>query len=281
MKTVAITGASGLIGTRILEILGYKYIFVPIPQAQVDITKKETVEGFLKDKEFDYLLHLAAYTNVDGAEMDKKICEEVNILGTKNVFEIANERKAKLIYISTDFVFDGIKIDGKIPIFDEQSVPNPVSHYGKTKYEAEKIVKDKSMIIRLSYPYRKSFEQKKDFVRTIRSLLEEGKVLKMVQDSLITPTYIDDIAEALGYLIENYSNEIFHLVGADSMSPYEAGLHIAKYYRLDETLIKPVPYDTYFQGKAARPQYAKIINTKNFGIKMRSFESGLLHMVSE
>lgn len=281
MKTIAITGASGLIGTRILEVLGYKYIFLPIPQAQVDITNKQTIKDFLEGKKFDYFLHLAAYTNVDGAEKDKTLCEEINVMGTKNVFEVAKEKGANFIHISTDFVFDGKMKDGKTPIFDERSMPNPVSYYGQTKYDAEKIVKDKSMIIRLSYPYRKNFEQKKDFVRTIKDLLAGGKEVKMVDNSLITPSYIDDIAEALGHLIENYSEDIFHLVGSDSMSPYEAGIKIARHYSLDENLIKPVTYDDYFKGKAARPQYAKIVSTKNVGIKMKNFEEGLREMDSQ
>lgn len=280
MEKIAITGASGLIGTRILEVLGYKYIFIPIPQAEVDITNKPTIENFLKDKEFDYLLHLAAYTNVDGAEKDRKLCEEINVLGTKNVFEVASEKNAKFIHISTDFVFDGKLVDGKIPTFKEDSLPSPVSYYGLTKYEAEKIVKDNAMIIRLSYPYRKEFELKKDFVRTIKQLLIDGKEISMVKDSLITPTYIDDIANALGHLIENYSKDIFHLVGSDNISPYDAGIKIAKYYKLDEKLIKPVLYDEYFKGKAARPQYAKIVNTKYVGVRMKSFEEGLKEMGS-
>jgi len=280
MEKIAITGASGLIGTRILEVLGYKYIFIPIPQSEVDITNKSTIENFLKDKEPNYILHLAAYTNVDGAEKDKKLCEDINVVGTKNIFEVANEKKAKFIHISTDFVFDGKLIDGKIPTFKEDSVPSPVSYYGLTKYEAEKIVKDKAMIIRLSYPYRKQFELKKDFVRTIKQMLIDEKEVTMVEDSLITPSYIDDIAGALGHLIENYSKNIFHLVGSDSMSPYEAGIKIAKHYKLNDKLIKPVLYDEYFKGKAARPQYAKIVNTKNVGIKMKSFEEGLKEMES-
>ncbi|MFO0703273.1 MAG: NAD(P)-dependent oxidoreductase [Patescibacteria group bacterium] len=280
MKTIAITGASGLIGTRILEILGIQYIFIPIPQGEVDITDKTTIEKFLEGKHFDYLLHLAAYTNVDGAEKDRKLCEDINVLGTQNIFDVCKAKRAKFIHISTDFVFDGRKIDDKVPSFDEYTTPNPVSFYGKTKYDAEKIVEKDAMIIRLSYPYRKDFEIKKDFVRTIKSLLESGKEVKMIDDSLITPTYIDDLANALGFLIENYSKEVFHLVGSDSMSPYEAGIRIAKHYKLDDKLIKPVSYDEYFKNKAQRPQYAKIVVTKNIGLKMKTLEEGLKDMDS-
>ncbi len=275
MQTIAITGSTGLIGTRILEILGYKYIFIPILQSEVDITNKSSIEKFLHDKHFDFILHLAAYTSVDGAEQNRKLCYDINVTGTQNMLEVCRAKKAKLIHISTDFVFDGHMIGGKIPSFVEDSTPNPVSYYGQTKFDAEKIVDGHSMIIRLSYPYRKEFEPKKDFVRTIRHLLTEGKEVKMINDSLITPTFIDDIANALGYLIDNYSPEIYHLVGSDSMSPYEAGLKIARHYNLDSSLILPVPYNEYFKGKAQRPKYAKIVATKNIGIKTKSLDAGL------
>ncbi len=275
MLKIAITGASGLIGTRILEILGYKYVFIPIPQAQVDIVNKKSIEVFLEDKKFDFLLHLAAFTNVDGAEKNKQLCYDINVTGTKNISEVCKSKKAKMIHISTDFVFDGKEIDGKIPSFTEGSTPNPVSYYGQTKYEAEELVKDSAMIIRLSYPYRQKFDEKKDFVRTISDLLKDGKEVKMVDDSRITPTFIDDMAVALDHLIENYSPEIYHLVGADSMSPFEAGLKIARHFGLDSSLLKPISYEEYFKGKAKRPQYAIITNTKNIGISMKSFELGL------
>ncbi len=279
MQTIAMTGSTGLIGTRILELLGYKYVFIPILQNEVDITDHESLMSNLKDHHFDFLIHLAAYTNVDGAEKDKELCHSINVKGTQNIADLCHKKHARLIHISTDFVFDGKKEnEEKMPIYTEASTPKPISWYGQTKYEAEQIVADDSMIVRLSYPYRKAFEPKRDFVRTIAHMLTEGKTMTMVDDSLITPTYIDDIAYALDHLIENYVPEVFHLVGSDSMSPYAAGLAIAKHYHLDANLIKPIAYETYFAHKALRPQYAQITNTKHVGLKMKSLEEGFKEM---
>jgi len=266
---ILITGSTGLIGTRITELLSDKHTFIPLLQSEIDIMDKSSVQRRLTAVDFDLLLHLAAYTNVDGAENDKDLCRKINVDGTRNLFETCQEKKARMIHISTDFVFDGIA-----PPYSEASIPNPISHYGLTKYEAEQVVKDNAMIVRLSYPYRKEFVDKRDFVRTVKFLLEQGKTLQMVTDSLITPTFIDDIVQGLDYLFTHYSPEVFHLVGADSMSPFEAGKMIAKAFGLNEGLIHPTTYAEYFKGKALRPQWARIVNT-NQKIVMSSFFEGL------
>ena len=138
-----------------------------------------------------------------------------------------------------------------------------------------------AMIVRISYPYRKTFELKKDFVRTIRSLLEQHKPLTMVADSLMTPTLIDDIGYALKYLFMNFSGGVFHINGADSLSPYDAGKLIAKTYGLDQNLITPTTYEKYFQGKAFRSQYSDMKSRKNNFYKMRSFKEGLDELKSQ
>lgn len=285
---VLITGSTGLIGTRIIEMLGDRYEFVPLLQSEVDITDGQAVDSRLWTIDFDVLLHLAAYTNVDGAEKEKELCRAINVDGTRNLFEISKRKGAKFIYISTDMVFDGKRInsehkaqskvteeeDDDLPVYTETSVPNPISQYGQTKYEAEVVVKGQAMIVRLSYPYRKEFEGKRDFVRTIKYLLEQGKTLYMVQDSLITPTFVDDFVNGLDYLIQHYSTEIFHLVGADSVSPYEAGKLIARNWGLDENLIQPTTYEQYFRDKAPRPQWARIAPSTK-AIRSTTFISGL------
>lgn len=266
---ILITGSTGLIGTRITELLGDKHTFIPLLQSEIDITDKSSVQHRLSTVDFDLLLHLAAYTNVDGAEKDKDVCRKINVDGTRNLFEACQEKKAKMIHISTDFVFDG-----KSSPYSEASIPNPISYYGLTKYEAEQVVKDNAMIVRLSYPYRKEFVDKRDFVRTVKYLLEQGKTLQMVTDSLITPTFIDDMVYGLDYLFAHYSTEIFHLVGADSMSPFDAGKMVAKAFGLNEGLIHPTTYAEYFKGKALRPQWAKIVNTNTY-LQMSLFDQGL------
>lgn len=270
MLKVAITGSNGLIGSRILELLGRDFQFIDIPQIEVDITNENQILSKIQSLDFDLFLHLAAYTNVDGAEQNQDLAYKVNVDGTRNIFEAVKSKNKKMIYISTDFIFDG-----ENPPYDEKSSPNPISYYGKTKYEGEKIVQNEAMIVRLSYPYRAIFEQKKDFARTIKSLLEQGKTLQMVTDSTITPTFIDDIVYSLSYLMNNYSPEIFHIVGENSLTSYMAGKLIAKIFGLDQNLIQETTYDKYFDNKAKRPKFSEIKTKKNNFYKMKSFEEGL------
>ena len=276
MLKIALTGADGLVGSRIIELLKNDFEFIPLPQSSMDITNKEQVESTLKNLDFDIFFHLAAYTNVPGAESNKELCLKINRDGTKNVFEAVSKKQKKFIYISTDFVFDGIK-----PPYDEGSTPNPVGVYAQSKFEGEKIIGNDGMIVRIAYPYRANFELKKDFFRTFKSYLENGKTLSMITDSLMTPTFIDDIAYGLKYLFNNYSPKIFHLVGSESISPYNAALTVAKTFNLDKSLIGKTTYEEYVKGKARLPQFATIKSTNNNFYKMRSFKDGLNEIKSQ
>lgn len=267
---VALSGANGLVGSRIIELLKNDFQFIPLYQKDCDITKQDDVYNFFNNYRFNLFLHLAAYTNVDGAEKEKNKVWRINVLGTKNIFQFCQKKKVKLIYISTDFVFDG-----QNPPYDENSKPNPIGYYGETKYEGEKIVKNQAMIVRIAYPYRAYFEPKKDFVRSIIEKLKNKQRLTMIIDGKMTPTFIDDIAYGLKHLIKNFAPEIFHLVGADSLSPYEAGGLIAKIFNLDQNLIKKISYQEYMKNRARRPQYSEIKSIKNNFYQMKSFEEGL------
>lgn len=276
MLKIAITGSTGLIGSRIIELLKKDFEFIPLIEGQIDITKKDTVWSALKNQNFDIFFHLAAYTNVDGAEQERERAHRINIIGTKNVFTIVREKKKKFIYVSTDFVFDG-----KRPPFYENSIPHPLSYYAKTKYEGENIVKNQAMIVRFSYPYRTKYKLKSDFVKKIIMSLAKKKTLPLITDSLITPTFIDDIVLAMKYLLNNHTDEIFHIVGADSLSPYQAGILIAKMFNLDQKLITQTTFAKYLTKKAPRPQYSEIKSRKNNFYKMKTFEEGLAEVVKQ
>lgn len=264
---IALTGASGLIGSRIIELLRDEFDFISLPSEVLDITNKDIVHSVLNKTAFDFFIHLAAYTNVDKAEIEKEKASSLNIQGTRFITDELVFQKKPFIYVSTDFVFDGIN-----PPFDEYSKPNPISYYGQTKYEAEKIVKDYGMIVRTSYPYRRYFLRKNDFMRSIKKLLEKGTPVQMVINSLITPTFIDDFIYGLRYLINHHSNEVFHLVGGDSLSPMDSAILIAKIFHLDSKLILAITYEDYFHNKAKRPKYSQIISKKNDFYRMKTFE---------
>lgn len=270
------TGLSGLVGSRIVELLKDKDEF---DSSKADITDRNAIIEKIKSTDASIVLHLAAKTDVDGCEKDKILGEngdawKINVEGTRNIVNACEESKKKLIYISTDFVFDGTK-----EVYNEDDTPNPINWYAQTKFEGEKIVQNSSspwIIVRLAYPYRSHFE-KKDFVRTLINKLEKGESLQMVTDHIITPTFIDDIAFAIGKLMERDALGIFHVVGSTSLTPYDAALAIARRFDLNKDLIGKTTRREFFNNRAQRPFHLAIKNDKiqRLGVKMRGFEEGL------
>ena len=136
---IALTGASGLVGSRIVELLNNDFEFISLSSNDFDIRNQDQVNKVLKDINFDMFLHLAAYTNVDGAEIDSTEAYAMNVKGTENIFNAVQNKGKKMIYMSTDLVFDG-----KNPPYDENSTENPISKYGETKYQGEQVLKDEN-----------------------------------------------------------------------------------------------------------------------------------------
>lgn len=273
---VLITGASGLVGSRIVELLQHQYTFYTPNSDELDILKPEQIASYLVSHPVRFCLHLAAYTNVDGAETNYDTAYALNVTGTKNLFHALDQHEIKGILFSTDFVFDGTN-----PPYIESSRTNPISAYGKTKLLAEQEAGNRALIIRIAYPYRGQFAGKKDFVRTVASLLEQGTTLKMITDGSFTPTFIDDIAISLPPMLEQFQPGIRHTVGDSHLSMYDAGKHIAQTFGYDQELIKPISYAEYFRGKAQRPQYSAIKTEFPPVHPMRSFEDGLTKVLTQ
>lgn len=275
MLKIALTGGTGLVGSRIIEVLSPYFEFTNLSQEKLDITNNEKVCQVLENLDYDIFLHLAAYTNVDGAEKNKDLAFQVNVTGTKNLLQKVISQEKKFIYISTDFVFDGTT-----PPYSENDTPNPLNYYSQTKFQGEQVTKDKAMIIRISYPYRTKFLGKKDLVCSLKNRLEKNEPLIMINDSLITPTFIDDIAFGMKHLFVNYDTGIYHLVGGDSISPFTAGQTIAEVFGLNKNLIKPISFCEYFKdlSKVNRPKFSQIISTTNAFYKMMNFKEGLIEI---
>ena len=274
------TGLDGLVGSRIVELLSDKYEFENLSiSTGVDITDRNTVLEKIKNSDAQIVLHLAAKTNVDGCELDKSLGKDgkawkINVLGTQNVADACSEVKKKLIYISTDFVFEGEKES-----YDEDDIPNPINWYGKTKYEGEKIVQTSKIpwiISRIASPYRAAFERL-DFARAILKRLQEGLSVTAVTDHIFTPTFIDDIAFATDALIKNNSQGIFHVVGDQSLTPFDATILIAKEFNLDESKVSKTERAEFFKDRAPRPFQLVLKNAKieKLGVRMKTFEEGL------
>jgi len=258
MKTkILATGATGLIGSRFVEMFTDKYEVINLDLTTgVDITKVETFKSFFdQHQDAKALIHLAAFTDTNKAfaeNQDKNgICYQVNVEGTRNIATICKERGIHLIHISTDFVFDGSKSEP----YTEDDQPSPIEWYGETKAIAETVVKESGVsysIVRLAYPYRANYDLKPDLIQKIRAGLESGKLYPQFSDSVITPTFIDDIARTFDKLVEIKPEGIFHAVGSTALSPYELAKKVATTYGFDEHSVKEGSLTEYLKS-ASRP----------------------------
>lgn len=283
------TGLDGLVGSRIVELLNDKYEFENLSiSTGVDVTDRNTVLAKIKNSDAQIVFHLAAKTNVDGCELDKPLGEKgnawnINVAGTQNVADAISQSNKKLIYISTDFVFDG-----KNPPaggYSEEDIPNPLNWYAQTKYEGEKVVQNLKtpwIIARIASPYRASFERL-DFARAILKRLQEGLPVAGVTDHIFTPTLIDDIVFALEELIKNNSQGIFHVTGSQSLTPYDSAILIAKEFGLDSSKITQTTRAEFFKNRAPRSFQLALKNDKieKLGVEMKTFEEGLKEIKSQ
>ena len=274
------TGISGLVGTRVQELLQDKFEFTDLSLATgVDVTNYEDLENHIRNSPAKIILHMAAKTDVDGCEDDKIFGEEgkawvINVTGTENIVKIAEKCGKKVIYISTDFVFDGTRDS-----YSEDDEANPLNWYAVTKHEAEKLVLEysNSCVIRIAYPYRSTFSAKKDFVRRILDKMEHKETVIAITDHIITPTFIDDIAKGLGEFLNKDLNGIYHLVGDQSVSVYDAVVMIASDFNYTDIDVRSVTRAVYFKERAFRPFKLVLKNDKikKLGMSMCGFDQGL------
>ncbi len=276
------TGLSGLVGSRIVELLAAQHTFEDLSlETGVDITDYRSVNSRIESSKAGWVFHFAAYTDVQGAEKEKSLGKEspawkINVLATENIAQACKKTGKKLVYVDTDYAFDGKK-KGQ---YTEEDEPHPLGWYGMTKFEGAKRVRaldNQSVIIRIANPYRARPVGKKDFVHKMLERLESGQPVVGAVDQLFVPTYIDDIAGALDALIRVNASGLFHVVGSSSLSPYEAARTIAKVWELPDHLIRKITFREFFKDRAPVPQYAALSNNKirMLGVRMRTFEEGL------
>ena len=279
------TGISGLVGSRITELLKYKFEFSNVSiETGIDIRNIDSLVEPIGNSDAQIILHMAAKTDVDGCEKDKGLgvnggAWQINVQGTKNIIDVALKKRKKIIYISTDYVFDGenCPTDG----YKEEDQVNPENWYGETKSEGEKLVRGSGLpflIIRIAYPYRANFDLKRDFFRTIKERLETNQPVFALTDHIFTPTLIDDIASALEFLVNNEITGIVHVVGSEFLTPYEASVQIADVFNLNKSLIQKTTREKFFKDRAFRPFKLAIKNVKmrNLGVFLNTFNEGLL-----
>ena len=252
---VLVTGATGMLGSDLcpmLEDSGFEVI--ETTRDELDITDEQNVKSVINDVKPDYVVHCAAYTNVDKAQEEFDKAELVNAKATEYIAQACKENEAVLIYISTDYVFDGEKQTPYEP--DDQT--NPINAYGLTKLHGEQAVEkycDKYYILRTSWLYG---HHGKNFVETMLSLADKPEV-KVVDDQIGCPTWTVDLSDAIiSFIDEDPDYGIYHACGSGSTSWYGFAKEIYKQKKLEVNL-KPCTTQE-FPRPAKRPKYSVMKN---------------------
>lgn len=255
---ILVTGVNGQLGFDCVKELtnrGYKDV-KGIDIKDLDITNKEDVFNYIKSYKPDVIMHNAAYTAVDKAELNYDDCYRVNSLGTKYIAEAAKEIDAKMVYISTDYVFDG----NKNGIYETDDQTNPLSVYGKTKLLGEEFVKSclsKYFIVRISWVFGINGN---NFIKTMLRLANEGKKeLNVVSDQIGSPTYTADLAVLLCDMIETEKYGIYHATNEGYCSWYDFAKKIFELANKD-IVVNPVTTKEYL--KLVKQQAKRPMNSK-------------------
>lgn len=253
---VLVTGANGMLGQDLCPILedeGFDVVETDIHN--LDITNEEQIFQFIKSEMPDFVIHCAAYTNVDKAEEDIETARSINSKGTENIAKACGEIDATLVYVSTDYVFNGQGTKPYLPI----DKPEPLNNYGLTKYEGEEAVKKyckKYFITRTSWLYG---IHGKNFVETMISLADKSE-LKVVDDQVGCPTWTVELANGIVKLLSTEDYGIHHVCGGGSTSWYGFAKEIFEQMNLEVNL-KPCATEE-FPRLARRPVYSVMDNNK-------------------
>jgi dTDP-4-dehydrorhamnose reductase len=259
---VLIIGSEGMLGHDLVQVLNDEYEVSTTTIETLDITNIEKTIITVEDINPDVVVHAAAYTDVDGSETNVDLAYKVNALGTRNVAVACKKNDSSMVYISTDYVFDGNKGSS----YYEYDQTNPLSVYGKTKYLGEVYIRDilnKFYIVRTSWLY--GFHGP-NFVTTMLNFAETMDSISVVSDQIGSPTYTVDLANAIALLIKKPVYGIYHVTNSEYCSWYEYAQDI---FEITGTNIDIKPVKTEeFSRPAPRPKYSVL---ENYNWKMEGF----------
>ena len=301
-RKILVTGSSGMLGSALFRELSDKHditgldIMAPVTAysgkaryIQSDIADRGNISHAIIGVKPDLIIHSAAWTNVDGCEQNPEKAKKVNAFGTANVADSAKELDIPLIYISTDFVFDGKKA---CP-YKEEDTPRPLSVYGKYKLEGEESVKALKLyaILRTSWMYGANGA---NFVDIIIEAARKNKRINVVDDQVGSPTYAKDVAKAISKLLSKYFadtpgegvknevKEIYHVSNSGAVSRFGYAKEIISLANINNIEIKPVK-SSEFKRPAIRPSYSALASEKfeKFtGYKLRPWQEALKEYIN-
>lgn len=260
MTTILVTGANGQLGNELRAISDkYNFNFLFATRNELDITNHDRVTKYFSEHDIDIVINTAAYTAVDKAESDLENANNANALSVKYLTDACKLHSAKLIHISTDFVFDG---SSSIPYTEENST-NPLNTYGKTKLKGEFFaLESDAIIIRTSWVYS-SFGN--NFVKTMLRLSETRSELSVIFDQIGTPTYAADLAKAIIHICNNKENlnkkGVYHFSNEGVASWYDFALAVFE-FKIVNCKVKPILTEQY-PTPAQRPHFS-VLNKNKF-----------------
>lgn len=289
---ILVTGANGLLGQKLVELILAKddyliataksKLVLPLPKGEfhpLDITDHNQVLDVIAGTKPDVVIHTAAMTNVDQCEVEKEKCWESNVTAVEHIVEACTKAGARLVHLSTDFIFDGTH--GPL---DEEAVPNPISYYGASKWAAEKVVQQSGLawaIARtvLVYGVTKDMSRS-NIVLWVKKSLEERKTINVVNDQWRTPTLAEDLAMGCYLITQKQATGIYNISGEEMMTPYDIAIATADFFKLDKTLISPTDSSKFKQVAARPPKTGFLIKKAQINLQFnpKSFVESLASM---
>ena len=292
---VLITGANGLLGQKLVSLLSGMDEIIMIATGRgpnrnpagsysylsADLTNEHAVQKLITNSQPDVIIHCGAMTQVDECELHPDQCWQANVTATGYLVAAAETVNAYFLYVSTDFVFDG-----ENGPYAENALPNPISHYGHSKLEAESLVSKsglKASIVRTVLVYGVAHDpSRSNIVLWVKKNLEQNKPIKVVNDQWRTPTLAEDLAIGCWLVAKSQHQGIFHLSGEEMVTPYALAIQVADFFQLDQSLITAVDASTFTQPGKRPPRTGFIIEkAKGIGFQPKSIAEGLAIVESQ
>ena len=287
---ILVTGANGLLGQKLVQRLVERGAFEVIATGRgecrlkgagfsyqsMDITRQDEVGQIVRQIAPDTIIHGAAMTNVDQCELNREACQEINVKATAYLVRAAEKLGAHFIFVSTDFVFSGCAGP-----YDEEATPDPVNFYGETKVAGEDLVRNSSTswaIARTVLVYGIANDlSRSNIILWVKSSLEAGKDIHVVDDQVRTPTLAEDLALGCILIAEQKAEGIFHISGPDMLTPYEMAIQTAEFFGLNGDLIHRTDSSRFTQ-PAVRPAKTGFVidrARKQLGYEPETFLTGI------
>ena len=264
MNNILVTGSTGQLGSDVVkELLKRGYSTLSPNRSELNLCSEDNIRNYILNSNCEAIVHCAAYTQVDKAEDEKDLCIKINATATKHIVKCAKILDIPMIYISTDYVFDGTK-DGK---YTENDETNPINIYGESKLAGEKYVQeilDKYYIVRTSWVFNING---KNFIETMLRLSKVNNQLSIVNDQIGSPTYTKDLSRLLVDMLETSKYGLYHATNEGYCSWYEFANTIFKLANINID-IKAINSNEY-ASRAKRPMNSKLSKDKliEYGFK--------------